>query len=230
VLITDTPHDYRLLTVKEAVQRLERIVRVWNLNYPIHKNKALEIIKTAKKVVDRILFSYLPLEFLINDVSLKELSSLAKELTKELLPSRGVLLNLRSKELVAEIKYCLLQMINLKPKLMLGEENRPEYAVDIVGVEVVSVSKHPKAQRLYITKAGTTSYSFTIVTNISDIKKGEVRAAAILPPKNFYGVISEAMYCSDNLPKEWVGKRPPLEMIFTKEVAAAVEELVREVR
>ena len=230
MLITDTPHDYRLLLVKEAMQRLEKIVSVWNLNYPIHKNKALEIIKNAKKVVDRILFSYLPLEFLINDESLKDLSSLAKDLTKELLPPKGVSLNPKSKELVAEIKYCLLQMINLKPKLMLGKENRPEYAVDIVGVEIVSVSKHPKAQRLYVTKAGTTSYSFTIVTNISNIKKGEVRAAAILPPKNFYGVISEAMYCSDTLPKEWIGKRPPSDMIFTKEVAAAVEELAREVR
>ena len=227
MLRTDTPHDYRLLLIKEAVSILESIVHMWNLNYPIHKNKALKLIKSARRLTDKILYSYLPLDYLLKNDSLAELSSLAKALAKELLPPKGVPINIKSKELVAEIRYSLLQMINLKSKLMLGEDNKPEYAVDIVGVEIVSVRKHPKASKLLITKGGTPSYSFTIVTNLMDVRKGEVRAAAILPPKNFFGVISEAMYCSNPIPKVWIGKRPDPDLVNTKEVAVIVEEIIK---
>jgi len=223
----DTTSDYRLLLVKDAVRRLERIVRVWSLNYPIHKSRALELVESARREVDKILYSYLPLNYLVRSDSMDRLSSLAKVLAKELLPSRGLALNTRSKELVAEIRYSLLQLINLRPKLMLGEDNRPEKAVDIVGVEIVSVSKHPKAVKLLITKAGTPSYSFTIVTNLTNVKRGEVRAATILPPRNFYEVISEAMYCSDPIPRKWIGRRPPPNLINAKEIASVVEGLIK---
>jgi len=36
---------------------------------------------------------------------------------------------------------------------MLGEDNKPLYAVDIEGVEIVNVYRHPRAEKLYITKA-----------------------------------------------------------------------------
>ncbi|MCD6324369.1 MAG: tRNA-binding protein [Desulfurococcales archaeon] len=224
----DTSKDYRLLLVRDAVSRLERIVRVWNLNYPIHKNVVLQKLREARRFSEEILHSYLPLSYLITYEPVTKLQDLGKELAKLLLPPKGVSVSGKSKLHVAEIKYCLLQLINLKPKLALGEENKPEYAVDIVGVEIASVTKHPNASKLYVTKAGTAAFGLTIVTNIESVRKGEIRAAAILPPREFFGVISEAMFCSDPLPKEFLGKRPPQNLISSKEVASAVEGIIRE--
>jgi predicted RNA-binding protein with EMAP domain len=226
----DTSRDYRLLLVKDAVERLEKIVRVWNLNYPIHKSKVTELIKKAKGEVDSLLYSYLPLTYLLKHNALRTLFELGERLAQELLPPKGTLLDRKTRFYVAEIRYALLQMINLRPRLLLGEENQPENAVDIVGVEIASVSKHPNASKLFITKAGTQKFGLTIVTNIGNIKKGEVRAAAILPPKEFFGVVSEAMYCSGPIPKDFMGKRPPSNLLDVKAIASEVEAVLRKGR
>ncbi len=223
----DTANDYRILLAEDALSRLDKRVRVWNLSYPIHKGKVLNLLKEANSALQAIKHSYLPLNYLLEYEPLKKLAETGKLLAKELLPPKGVKVDSRSKLYVAEIRYSLLQLIELKPKLALGEENRPEYAVDIVGVEVASVMKHPQAKNLMVTRAGTSAFGFTIVTNIKDIKKGEVRAAAILPPQEFFGIVSEAMYCSDPLSSEWLGKRPPANLIHAKEVASIVEGIIK---
>ncbi len=224
----DTSKDYRLLLVKDAVMRLEKIVRVWPLHYPIHKGVVLQRIREARKFSEEILHSYLPMTYLLSHESVKRLQDIGKELANLLLPPKGMEVAGKSKLYLAEIKYCLLQLINLRPRLSLGEENRPEYAVDIIGVEIASVTKHPKTSKLYITKAGTSVFGLTIVTNMESVRKGEVRAAALLPPREFFGVISEAMYCSEPLPKEFLGKRPPINLISGKEVSSTVEGIIRE--
>jgi len=78
-----------------------------------------------------------------------------------------------------------------------------------------------------VTKAGTEEYSFTIVTNIKTVKRGEVRAVAVLPPVAFYGVVSEAMYVSDPLPREHKGKRVPSDLTYLKDLVNSVDSIVR---
>ncbi len=225
---TDTSKDYRLLLVKDAVERLDRIVRVWSLNYPIRKSKVTELVKKVRGTVDSLLYSYLPLTYLVKHDALSALRELGERLAQELLPPKGAVLDKRTKFYVAEIRYALLQIINLRPRLLLGEENRPEYAVDIVGVEIASVSKHPSTSKLFITKAGTQKFGLTIVTNIENVRKGEVRAAAILPPREFFGVVSEAMYCSEPIPRDYVGKRPPSTLLDVKAIASVVEAILKQ--
>ncbi len=226
----DTSKDYRILMAEDALRRLDRRVRCWNLSYPIHKGRALSIIKELNACLQAVKHSYLPLQYLLKYEPLLRLGELARKLSAEVLPPRGVRVEGRSKLLLAELKYSLLQLINLKGRLALGEENLPDRAVDIVAVEVVSVMKHPSADRLLVTKAGTERFGLTIVTNILGLKKGEVRAAALLPPQEFFGVVSEAMYCSDPLPKELLGRRPSRDVIHVNEVARVVESVVRELR
>lgn len=223
----DTSKDFRILMAENALLRLESRIRVWNLNYPIHKNKALELIRKAKTHLNAVKYSYLPLSYLLRNDDVIQLGLVGKELAKEILPPKGVEVPQKNRLHVAELKYALVQLVGLRARMALGEENLPEYAVDIIGVEVVSVLKHPSAKNLYVTRAGTPQYGFNIITNIRDIKKGEVRAVAVLPPQEFFGLVSEAMYCSDPLPKEYVGKRPPSELVHVKEVAAIVEQVVK---
>ncbi len=226
----DTSRDYRILMAEDALRRLERRVRCWSLSYPIHKGRALELLKGLNACLQAVKHSYLPLQYLLKHEPLLRLGDIARKLSSEILPPKGVRVEGRSKLLLAEIKYSLLQLINLKGRLALGEENLPDRAVDIVAVEVVSVMKHPSADRLLVTKAGTSRFGLTIVTNILRLRKGEVRAAALLPPQEFFGVVSEAMYCSDLLPKDVLGRRPPREMIRVNDIARVVESVVKGLR
>ncbi|MCE4629523.1 MAG: tRNA-binding protein, partial [Desulfurococcales archaeon] len=107
----------------------------------------------------------------------------------------------------------LLILLGLPNRILLGDENHPEYAVDIVGVEVTRVEPLENTENLKVTRGSAGKAVFTIVTNLEDIKVGQVRAAAILPPAEFKGVISEAMYSSDPIDKNYIGKRVPRKLL-----------------
>ncbi len=227
----DTANDYRILVAEDAVNRIEQRVKVWTLPYPINKGLAIEKVKKLRSLVMQIKYSFLPLDMLLEMDALKELESLSKELISMLLPPKGARIESESQKLaVAELRYSLSILLGLRARLALGEENRPEYAVDIVGVEVGHVEKHPRADRLWIAKVGTERFSFTVVTNIPNVKKGEIRGVAVLPPVSFFGVVSEAMFCTDPLPPEFKGKRIPSSYIHLSEIVNAVEAIVRNVR
>ncbi len=224
----DTSRDYRVLIAEDALRRLESRVRSWGLPYPLNRGVAESLLGKVRSLLMSIKYSYLPLNYLLSSQQLKELALLTKELSKYLLPPPNFRVEgLSAKLAVAEIKYSLLILLGLRGRLALGEENLPEYGVDVVGVEVVTVSKHPGADRLWVLKVGTEKFSLTTVTNLSSVRKGEVRAVAILPPTNLYGVISEAMIVSDPIPKEYKGRRPPSNLIHTKELRAVIESILR---
>ncbi len=226
----DTAHDYRILVAEDAVNRIEKRVKVWNLPYPLNKGLALEKVRALRSAFMRVKYSFLPVDMLLESDALKELESAAQELARLVLPPRGTRIENESHKLaVAELRYSLWTLLGLRSRLALGEESRPEYAVDIIGVEIGSVEKHPRAERLWILKAGTERFSFTVVTNLSNVKKGEIRGVAILPPAVFYGVISEAMICTDPISPELKGKRIPLELIHRAEIINAVEAIVKNV-
>jgi len=227
----DTASDYRILVAEDAVNRLENRVRVWSLPYPLNKGLALEMVRRLRSSLMRVKYSYLPLEMLLGFDALKELEEVARELAKVLLPPKGVRVEGEAQKLaLAEIRYSLSILLGLRARLALGEENRPEHAVDIVGVEVGFVEKHPRADRLWIAKVGTERFSLTVVTNIPSVRKGEVRGVAILPPTAFFGVVSEAMFCTDPLPPELKGRRIPSKYLHLAEVINAVESIVKRVR
>jgi len=223
----DTSTDYRILVAEDAVRRIENRVNVWGLPYALNKPLALGAVKRLRSALMSIKYSYLPLDALLEMDQLRILEEASRELAGLILPPKGVKVEGEAHRLaVAELKYSLSVLMCLRSRLLLGEENRPEYAVDVLGVEVAVVERHPSAGGLLVTKAGTESYAFTIVTNIRSLKKGEVRAVAVLPPRVFYGVVSEAMYVSDPLPREYKGKRVPGNLIYLKELVNSVNSIV----
>lgn len=223
--------DYRFLVVEDAISRLENKIKVWGLPYPLNKAIALEHIKKLKSTFMKIKYSYLPYNMLIELEDLKTLEQLTKDLASILLPPKTIKLDTTSTKLaVAEIRYALSILLGLRHRIALGDENNPEYAIDIIGVEIGYVEKHPKAEKLWITKAGTEQFSLTIVTNIVNIKKGELRGAAILPPVIFFDVISEAMYCTNPLDKSFKGKRIPSNFVHRAEIINAIEGIVKNVK
>jgi len=72
-------------------------------------------------------------------------------------------------------------------------------------------------------------FTYTIVTNIKDVRKGDLRAAAILPPVDLRGQLSEAMYCSRGRIESGctAGKRPPVNEIERSEVEKIIYSIVK---
>ncbi len=221
----DTANDLRILVAEDAIRRLENIIRNRRLNLPINWNRAYKLIHEAKSLILRIKYMFLPYRELASTSEITRLKELSIELAKLLLDKENLRRYKPDRFIVAETRYALRIFYGLKNRILLGDDNNPLYAIDIEGVEIVNVVKHPRSDKLWLTKAeGILPYD--IVTNIQNIKKGEIRAAAILPPIELLGVLSEAMYCSDPLPSEYKGKRPPERYIDVKEVASKIYNIV----
>jgi len=228
--VVDTARDYRILVAEHALGLLERRVKGWGMPWPLNKGRALELLESSRKALLRVKYSFLPADMLVASEDLASLVSNARELAGLVLPPQGfqVPRDARVRLALAEMRWALSILLGLPQRFKLGEENHPEYAIDVVGVEVTRVE--PLTEKLKTTRASAGSFALTIVTNIPTIKVGEVRAAALLPPVEFHGVVSEAMYASEPLnDKSLVGKRVPRRML-SGEVAAQVRRLVGERR
>lgn len=232
-VMSDTRNDYRLLVAEHAVDLLEKIVAVKAIPVPTNWGKASVLVREVRGIVKRMRYSFLPATMLARSSDAERLKQVVKDLASLLFPQQWAeeLKRLKKNRLqVAEAKYALRTLYGLPSRLALGDDNNVYYAVDVECVRIVSVEKHPSAKNLFVTHA-TGIYRYVIVTNIADMKRGEVRAAAILPPREFGGIVSEAMYCSDPLGEECnPGKRAPREAVRVGEVAAVIDYITRKYR
>jgi predicted RNA-binding protein with EMAP domain len=208
-------------------------VRAKRLPVPANWQRAAELVREARGLVKGMRYSFLPATMLARSEEAARLQEVVRELT-------GLLLNPqwldrlrgdpRARRPLAEARYALRTLYGLPARLALGDENDPFYAFDIECVTVTSVSRHPSADNLYVTTArGRLAY--TIVTNLGDVRRGQLRAAAILPPREFRGVVSEAMYCSRRPLSEEEGcapgRRPPRSLVELGEIGAVLAEIAR---
>ena len=225
----DTSNDYRFLLALDAFERLEKRIRSWILPWSIEKGKAMNALSSIHKDLLKLRYSFLPYRMILGSPELKDLVSEAKLLYSLLFPRESNSVHVSAKGIyaVAEIKYALSILLGLPGRIRLGDDNVPEHAVDILGAEVVEVEN--LGEGLKRTRASTGSFALTAVTNISDIKKGQVRAIAILPPVEFEGVVSEAMYASDVISRELIGKRINVGLVDSH-VRAIVIDIAKNVR
>jgi len=228
--VSDTRNDYRILVAEHALGLLDSIIRAKKLPIPVNWKKAQEIHGEARSTLMQMKFSFMPPTMLAHSDPAKRLQELARELAAVLLPREWLektQIDQRTRHTIAEIKYAIRTLYGLPARLSLGDDNDPLYAVDIECVEVLSVSKHPNADNLYITRARGV-FTYTIVTNIKDVRKGDLRAAAILPPVELRGQLSEAMYCSrGKIEGCTAGKRPPASEIERSEVERIIYGIVK---
>ncbi len=133
-------------------------------------------------------------------------------------------------EAVARIRWSLNILYNLDARLAFGED--PAHAVDIRVGEVMSVHKHPGADRLLICNVNV-GRAITVVTNDLTVREGDRVAVALLPPAEFRGVVSEGMFVGagegvmKNLEGE-VGTAPDLDADALQEVRNQVMRVLRE--
>ncbi len=216
----DTSRDYRFLVAERAVEKYPQIVRTSGLPYEASRDRLLGLAKEAYSVLMSLKYSFLPLDQLLASEMLRRLSRLGGEMARFVTGKPLRPLSPRDRYNRALILWIGRTLAGLPLRLRLGEENRPEYAVDVYAARVESLSR--LGERLWVANVYTGRAGFTVVTNLGDVRKGEVRGVAVLPPRLFGDVVSEAMFCTGPLGVE-PGTRP---REVSGEVAAIVEEIV----
>lgn len=221
----DTANDYRILVAEKAVALLDRRIRQWGMPWPVNKQRALTLVDEARKMLLKAKYSFLPSRDLAESEEIRRVAENAKSLASMIIPEMLPKLDGSRRMAFAEMRWALSILAGLPARILLGDANHPEYAVDVVGVEVTRVERLEGSDNLYVTRASAGKAAFTIVTNLADVKPGQVRAAAILPPVEFHSVISEAMYSSDPIDPAYVGRRVPRRLLHP-DLRAAVIRLV----
>ncbi len=220
----DTSNDYRILIVEAALRDLEKIIKNRRLPFSVSREEMLRKIKEIQSKLMVIKYSFLPKEMLVSSQQFIDYLHAVNSLSIDLLP-KIERIEYSSNYTIAWIRWILRILMGIKDRLLLTG-NFPDNAVDILGVKINSVMQHKTLKNLKVLRASTKNEGFIVVTNIPDIKKGEIRAIAILPPREFNNIVSEAMICSQPLPEKYYGIRPEREKYNFKEVTNMVETIL----
>jgi len=226
----DTTKDLRILITERAVEDLEDIIIHKKLPYQYPRDKVLETIKEIKANIMSIKFSFMQAKDLINNPAFNTILANIGLIWSLVKPPERIITSsdTKMKLIISKLKYDIRIIYGLKNRIALGDDNRPEYAIDILGTKVLNVTKHHNADKLKITVVTDRRQSYVIVTNIQEIKKDWIIAVAFLPPVILYGVVSDGMFCSGNLQDDLlIGKRVPLDKLHLSEISSKILSILR---
>jgi uncharacterized protein len=199
----DTSNDYRLLVAEKSVELFLRTVEGANLKGKWNKKQALQAARKMTSEIQTLYYSYL------SPVEMAETPqmSLLEEQTNYIIESLGgelwyrQFMDLASRdekekleESLARIKFFIYTLGGLKERLSLGEIKDPVMGIDIKKGEILSFSKHPRADQLLVCNVNLQERAITVVTNDLDVREGNHVAVAMLPPEVFMGITSEGMF------------------------------------
>jgi uncharacterized protein len=199
----DTSEDYRLLVVEKSVELFLKTIEGANLKGKWNKKKALQAARKMTSEIQTLYYSYLSPADMIETPQMVLLEEQASEITEALggnlwykqfldLASRDEKEKLE--EALARIKFFLNTIYGLKGRLNLGEIKDPVMGIDIKKGEILSVSKHPKADQLLVCNVNLQERAITVVTNDLEVREQNQVAVAMLPPELFRGITSEGMF------------------------------------
>ncbi|WP_297477912.1 tRNA-binding protein [Thermococcus sp.] len=199
----DTSKDYRLLVAEKSVELFLKTVEHAKFKGKWNKKRAQQLAKEMIPEIQAMRYSYVDPKELVETPQMKAL----KEKTLGIIEALGgedwhhKFLSLADKserekveEAVAKVRFFLNTILGLDKRLALGKINDPVIAVDIKVGEVMSIAKHPNADRLLVTNVNIGDRAITAVTNDLSVKEGNRVAVALLPPANFRGIVSEGMF------------------------------------
>ncbi len=199
----DTSKDYRLLIAEKAVELFLKTIEHAKFKGRWDKKKAIKLAKEMLPELQAMRYSYLDPKELIDTPQMEALKEKAQGIIEALGGEEWhhKFLSLADKsekekveEAVAKVRFFLNTILNLDKRLALGKINDPVIAVDIKVGEVMSVGKHPNADRLLVCNVNIGDRAITVVTNDLTVKEGNRVAVALLPPANFRGIVSEGMF------------------------------------
>ncbi|WP_409199782.1 tRNA-binding protein [Methanobrevibacter sp. DSM 116169] len=203
----DTSKDYRILIAIKAKELYLRTIEVGSFRGHWNKKMAIDTCKTMDSDFQSLLYSYLEGDALVNSEDVESLVEKTEKIV-EYLGGEGwnkVFLDSAPKEdrektieNIAKVKFFLDIIFGLKQRLALGPINDPIIGIDIKVGEVMSVTKHPKADSLMICNVNLGKKAITVVTNDLNVKEGNDVGVSMLPPQTFMDITSEGMFLGMN--------------------------------
>ena len=191
----DVSKDPRVLMAEFALKKLKDLTINKKYKLPASKETTLEAINKLNSAIKAIKFSYISPADLIEDRMVKEFNLMAEQFWKAILKNEKEIEKNRPIEL--ELRFIFKILKGFKSRLKLGNEVSLDKAIDIIAVKIISISKLAKKEGLRLCRVGDGEKIINIITNLENVKKDMVLAAAILPPRQFGSELSEAMFCSD---------------------------------
>lgn len=193
----DTHNNINVLVAEKALEILKKTIESTRFEGVWKKKDAIQITDSMKADVMAIKFSYAE-----ND-SISEITSPLKEKISRLQSALGegwssnFLSNSRkenkttTKMAIGKIIFSMNTLYFLDRRL----KQYNKYGVDTFVGKILSVSK--ASDSLLICNVDI-KRAITVLTNDLSIREGDIVAVSILPPKEFYGHVSEGMFCGIN--------------------------------
>jgi len=198
----DTSKDPRILGLEMARKVLDEAFRSKKPFYMIAKKEEKSLLQEIERLINVIKRSYMEPQDIVELDETKRLVNIGKEL-------RDKALSVRAKEgphiYLARLMYVGRTFRSFPDRLLNRPGKSMVEAVDIVTASAIAV--HKITDKLLLVRAGDGIETYDVVTNILSVKRGEVRPIAFLPPKEFFGHVSEAMFASSEPINEEAGKR-----------------------
>ena len=199
----DTSKDYRLKVAEKAVEDFIRVVEGSNLRGSWNKKQVRLIAKNMNPDIQTLYYSYVSPQELAKTPQMENLLKSVDEIIENLggedyAKKFQSELNRQEREKLdlplSKMKFFFNTIRGLPDRLMLGEIDDPVIGVDIVVGELVSVSKHQKADNLMVCNVNLGKRAITVITNDLTVKDNDHVAVSLLPPSEFMGIASEGMF------------------------------------
>lgn len=206
-MMWDTSKDYRLRVAEKSVDLFIRTAGGANLKGVWDKRKCLNAARKMIPEIQELYYSYMEPEDMARSSQVKDLKGKVQDIT-DALGGKGwereflKLVNREEKgklgESISKIKFALNTISSIDKRLLLGKVDDPIVGIDIKRGEVVSLMKHPNADKLHVCNVNLGDRAATVVTNDLKVKEGNKVGVALLPPANFMGITSEGMFLGVN--------------------------------
>lgn len=190
----DISNDPRILMVEYALKRLKYLTVEKKYKLPTNKEKMVEAISKMTSAIKAIRYCYMAPDKLLEDQMVKEFELMTSQIKEAIYRNANEIE--KNKLIAADLEFVFNILEGFKNRLSLGNKISMEKAIDVIAVKIVSVSKLAGKEHLYLCRVGDGKKTINIITNLKDIKRDSVVAAAVLPPVLFEPEVSEAMFCS----------------------------------
>ena len=190
----DTQNNINVLVAEKALELLKKTLESTRFEGVWKKKDALQITDSMKSDIMAIKFSYAEKENISEIVSpIKEKisklqASLGEGWSSNFLSNAKKENKISTKMGIAKIIFSMNTLYFLDKRI--NQDNH--YGVDTLVGKILSVSK--ASDSLLICNVDI-KRAITVLTNDMSIKDGDVVAVSILPPREFYGQVSEGMFC-----------------------------------
>ncbi len=186
----------------------------------LSKEKIEKTLGSIESSLMILKYSYLPLPEILLHVEVKNLNRYGLKLSESLKSAYSTpSTNLLS---LATLRWGLQIIQHLERRLKTADSNLGS-GVDLKVVHVRNVQKFDK---FLLTRAYDNEKTYTIMTNLVNLRSNQNVAAAFLPPREIGGKLSEAMYIGSEERKEDAGVVLSPEQVDLTEVNAILHQLI----